>query len=81
MHRGLGNLSIVLVAVFVYSAIGQEEPIILIIIGILRNGLVAGGLWVAATLTYSLVRHVPMLVDAKTGIEDSRPYGQEDEGA
>jgi len=81
MQRGLGSLSVVLVAVFVYSAIGQEDPIILILVGILRNGLVAGGLWVAATLTYSFVRRVPMLIDAKPGIEDSRPYGQEDKGA
>ena len=50
INGGAGALSILMAAVAVQSAIGQEQPIILLLIGILRNGLLVGGLWVAATL-------------------------------
>jgi len=36
-------------AVVIYTSIGLETPVVLVLIGILRNGLVAGALWAAAT--------------------------------
>src|SRR5450631_131016 len=57
VHAGTGGLSLVAGAIVVYSAIGQEEPIVLILIGILRNGLLVGGFWAVATLVAS--REIP----------------------
>lgn len=45
------RLSVLLVAVLVYSVVGSpEQPLVLIIIGVLRNILVCGALWAAAAL-------------------------------
>jgi len=54
VRRAVTGLSLLLAAVVIYSTIGQEQPVILILVGIVRNGLVAGALWAAATLVINL---------------------------
>ncbi len=56
VQRGVTGLSLLLAAVVVYSTVGQEQPILLILVGIVRDGLVAGALWVAATVVADLMR-------------------------
>jgi hypothetical protein len=50
VRSSTAGMSVLLCALFSYSAMNQEGAIILILIGILRDGLVAGGLWTAVTL-------------------------------
>jgi hypothetical protein len=56
LRSNSGWLSVVVGIVIVYSVLDQESPVILIIIGILRNFLVTAGLWAAATLIANIKR-------------------------
>jgi hypothetical protein len=50
VDAGVGGPSILVAVVVIDSALNQEQPIVLSLIGILRNGLLAGGLWAVAAL-------------------------------
>lgn len=50
VRSSTGGMSVLVCALVSYSAMNQEGAILLTLIGILRNGLVAGGLWAAVTL-------------------------------
>lgn len=54
LHSTTGWLSVLAGVVVVYSVLNQESPVILILIGILRDFLVVAGLWAAATMIGSL---------------------------
>jgi hypothetical protein len=49
VRSSTSGMSVLLCALLSYSAMNQEGAIILILIGIIRDGLVAGGLWIAVT--------------------------------
>ena len=50
VDAGASVLPILVSVIVVYSGLNQEGPIILILVDILRNGLLAGGLWAVAAL-------------------------------
>lgn len=55
--RGTGWLSLLVGAVIIYSSVGQEEPIIILIIGMIKAGAIAAILWAAASALPTLSSH------------------------